>query len=176
MGDYTDFPYSLNAKNEPVVPDGVTLGSHTLYRNFRDRDAEFALARTGTSVTDMCGAICPGYDDDDVDDAEALMIRYLASRNFAVQIQLEANKACVVYGIDFDDPTFAAAWDTKDGVPFTGVWSFEVPLYLIDADYAPYTDAERPTGNIMWIDVAEELPWLRSLERAGFVRLSIPDM
>jgi hypothetical protein len=58
-------------------------------------------------------------------------------------------------------------------VPLTEVseWTFEVPLVLVDTDYAPFTERARPDGRIIWIDPSDEARYLDSLERVGRVRV-----
>ena len=47
-------------------------------------------------------------------------------------------------------------------VPLTEVseWTFEVPLVLVDTDYAPFTERARPDGRIIWIDPSDEARYL----------------
>jgi len=52
-------------------------------------------------------------------------------------------------------------------------WGHKMPLFLISTDYAPYTKAPAPTGNIQWIDPATELTLLLSLQALGDLELLI---
>ena len=48
-------------------------------------------------------------------------------------------------------------------------WEFDLRLVLLASDYAPHTDLEPPTGNILFIDDSSDLSLLASLNRAGVV-------
>lgn len=69
---------------------------------------------------------------------------------------------------------------TEKTEAFTGVpaadgelnlaWEHEVPLVLIDTDYAPYTARTRPTGRTVWLNPSTEVEYLASLAELGFIR------
>lgn len=42
-----------------------------------------------------------------------------------------------------------------------------VPLVLVTTSYVPHTDTAPVTGNVLWIDPADEVAYLRSLRDAG---------
>lgn len=66
-------------------------------------------------------------------------------------------------------------------IPFEGVtgpdgsvsvnWEHEVPLVLIDTDYAPFTERPTPTGSVVLLRPSSELEYLRSLSDAGMIQL-----
>ena len=62
------------------------------------------------------------------------------------------------------DEPLELAVDGEDG---QAPWLAAVPLVLVTTSYAPHTDTAPVTGNVLWIDPADEVAYLRSLRDAG---------
>ena len=65
------------------------------------------------------------------------------------------------------------------------VWRSDVPLVLVTTSYAPFTDVPRPMSvegdyefvkNIIWLDPSDELRFLQSLSRIGFITFGTPQV
>lgn len=63
------------------------------------------------------------------------------------------------------------------------IWGNKHPLVLVTTNYAPFTDVARPMStegdyefvkNIIWIDPSEELRFLQSLSRIGYITFGEP--
>lgn len=134
--------------------------------------------------SELVGALIDGYDDlADTPDgvAEATWARYRQAVAVAADVQASILMDATDSG-DFDPEQLAAtpegeailnALMVERTVPLTELagWAFEVPIVLIDTDYAPFTEAARPDGRIIWIDPSDESRYLASLERVKRVRV-----
>lgn len=60
-------------------------------------------------------------------------------------------------------------------VPVYGIdeWKHAVPLVLVTTDYHPYTQHSAPSGNVWWIDPADEAMFVHSLAQLGVINLLV---
>lgn len=170
---------SIDVVDIPDHPDGG-IWTHVL--SLPGEQIVFA-----DSATDAVGAVAgEEYDalgDDDADNDEALGMRYDLACAFAAVVQHVFNQQAVQGG--YFDPAnesefvLTALHQSKNdpwvdetapgGFGGGPEWTHRVPLVLVSTHYAPYTDIERPAGNILWIDPAKETDFLSSLYDAGLL-------
>ncbi|ACV79023.1 hypothetical protein [Nakamurella multipartita] len=64
--------------------------------------------------------------------------------------------------------------DSTDEGPVSFDWPADLPpLILVATDYAPYTSAPRPHGNVVLLDPHTETTYLDSLAELGLIRLFV---
>ena len=136
--------------------------------------------------SELVAALIDGYDEiaDSPDGVtEATWARYRQTMAVTADVQASILADATDKGA-FDPEQLAAtpegetiltALMVERTVPFTELveWTFEVPLVLIESDYAPFTDRARPDGRIIWIDPSDERRYLESLERVQRVRVFV---
>lgn len=176
-----DLPDDGNWPLPPGKPDGG-LWPWMLVSKMQDREG-ITYADT---VTELVGELIDGYDDlarDSSGNDQALEARYSQALTMAAGLQAMVCRRAVDAGdLDVDaepDETLTAFFQERT-VPFVGLdgdtfWNHPVPLVLLDVDYAPFTDRDRPSGNILWIEPSDEAAYLRSLDRLGLVVFRVAD-
>ena len=136
--------------------------------------------------SELVGALIDGYDEiPDTPDGvtAATWARYRQSVAVAADVQASILADATDKGA-FDPEQLAAtpegeailnALMVERTVPLTEIreWTFEVPVVLIESDYAPFTERPRPEGRIIWIDPSDEARYLDSLERVRRVRVFV---
>lgn len=163
-----------------VIPEH-TEGGEWLY-SLGHGQGEFSFA---DRAADLIAIILPDYDalaDDEDGDGEALWQRYRHVVQLAAQAQSGINASATAKG-DLDPATcgeevLTALMQDRE-LPWIGFdrpggrsdldWQFKVPLVLIATQYAPFTDASRPSGRIIWLDPSRETSYLESLAALGLV-------
>ncbi|MBP2383737.1 hypothetical protein [Brachybacterium sacelli] len=50
-------------------------------------------------------------------------------------------------------------------------WQHRVPLVLVTSLFAPYTEKDRPVGNVAWIDPGDDVAMLDSLQGLGLIEV-----
>jgi len=149
---------------------------------------------TANTLTEMIGHLIPGYTDLENDDAT--LARYTCAALTVAQIQqLAAAQATDAGTFDpehADEPTLTAIFASRTAAapPHTALtprpldlpelglplqWTCPVPLFLTSTDYAPYTDLPRPTGNVFWVDPANEHTFLTTLAAIGVIAFYVRD-
>lgn len=144
------------------------------------------------SNTELLGTYIEGYEDlgEDPDgNAEATMLRYeqavVTANLLQVSICAEATRGGTFNPATVSEGELTALF-TDCGTPFTGTedasgmttteWTLNVPLVLIDMDYAPFSDRPRPTGNVLFLRPSVETTYLESLDEVGMVVYRIADL
>jgi hypothetical protein len=79
-------------------------------------------------------------------------------------------------GLPLTDPgtaeALSAIGDQPSEPPVTLRWPENLPpLVLVATDYAPYTTAPRPHGNVLMLDPHTETTWLDSLATLGLIQM-----
>ena len=123
------------------------------------------------------GAIPEGEDGDGI----ALIARHEAALVLASRLQEMLAADAVNNGTwnaaeASEDVLTAIFTPRSEGVAFDGqVWNETVPLVLVATSFAPLTDRERITGNVLWIDPYTETTFLQTLGEANLIDLRIQD-
>ncbi len=147
-----------------------------------DHGKRRAYADTATELCNLLlGEDYAKPDDEDVVEQTCQRIIYAVN----VATILEANVVAAVAlgaipddGLDEDELEVLAA---RDQPPAIDVWRSTVPLFLVNAFYQPYAPAPRPRAEprvpvdrptIYWINVEDELEFLRSLHTVGVIQLA----
>ena len=119
------------------------------------------------SVTGLIAGLVPGYDE--LDDDDALFARYqiACAAADAVQARLAVDAGLNANEETEDDLSAIFAPRSEGGLVLDGPWANSVPLVLIRSDYAPFTGAARPEGNVKFIDPTHERILLESFDELG---------
>ncbi|APX31802.1 hypothetical protein BH708_02690 [Brachybacterium sp. P6-10-X1] len=120
-------------------------------------------------------AVIIGDDYLDESDPELLFLMRLEHAIIIATAVQESLVAAAVQNHDLDETTDENTWtallagrETAD----PGVrWEHKVPLVLVTALFAPYTDRDRPVGNIAWIDPIDDVAMLDSLQGLGIIEV-----
>lgn len=125
------------------------------------------------TATEAVASQVEGYSDIQIDDeAIALIARYEHAVTLAGGVQTDL--LLENPGIVLTDEELAILSEDKSAPLFDGEWTADVPLVLVATDYAPYVaDRMPPTGNIVWINPADETQFLISLAEVGVVTLQM---
>jgi hypothetical protein len=136
----------------------------------------FALVRGETttfsdSMSDLVGAIIPGYGAGLGDD-EALIARWQCAAATATEVQQLLAAASDLNPADESEDVLTAIFaDRANPLPGgslpDGTWNREPSLVLLATDYAPFTAAPAPNGNVLFVDSSTERAFLRSLTALG---------
>ncbi len=122
------------------------------------------------SLSDLVGAIIPGYSSS-IDDEAALLARWQCAARTATDLQQlfatgegldPAGESEEVLTVLFTDRALVAPMGLVGPV-----WSHRVPLVVLATDYEPFTNVPRPSGNVRFIDSSTERAFLRSLADLG---------
>lgn len=152
--DGTQYPFALN------FPESAT---------FADTRTELVA-----TLLDGYGDIPEGGEGDD----RALISRHEGSLIIASRLQEVFAAEAVNQGrwdqTQASEEVLTAIFTPRsEGPAFTGDWSEKVPLVMVATDFAPLTERERITGNVVWIDPFTETTFLQSLHEAGAIELLI---
>lgn len=148
------------------------------------------------TATELCSILIPGYLD--IPDDE--VVKHTTARIlYAVKMQVRAQAAI---NMDFDlsvatDTERAILTGTRDTPPEVGErWECPIPLVLVEAFYAPFTDRPvpqaaprdagaavraarpdlpNPENNILWLGFADELDFLEGLTTLGVITVAVND-
>lgn len=121
----------------------------------------------------LAAVIGPEYLDED--DPELLFLMRLEHAIVIATAVQESIVAAAVEAGDLDETTDEDTWtqllaerETAD----PGVrWQHNVPLVLVTALFAPYTDRDRPLGNVAWVDPIDDVAMLDSLQGLGIIEV-----
>lgn len=156
----------------PTRPDG------TYYRYEMVTDSGWARYYDDTPEA-LLTFIIPGYDTWSPEQQARARIQHAVDLQVRLQAQLNAffhdthrteNENVILFGPRHQQPTVTE-------------WSCAVPLVLVDAFYAPYTNTPAPTSpiqdvtvppNLWWLRPAQsDLEYLRSLHEASLIDLNV---
>lgn len=134
------------------------------------------------SYTDILEEVIDGYEeipDDNEGDKQALVMRVEHAVVVASTVQAMMLHDAVTEGA-FDiaaaDEDVIATLLTDRTQPIREIesWDHAVPLVLLTLDYEPYNVLHAPpSGNIVWIDPADEADYVRSLASLGVIQLFV---
>lgn len=130
------------------------------------------------TLTDLIGAVLPGYGT--LSDDDALTARWQCAAATATQVQqLLAAGADLDPAAESEDTLTAIFTDRAlplpvGLVPATG-WNHPVRLVLLATDFAPFTDTLPPQGNVELFDPSTERSFLRSLASLGLAQFYTHD-
>ena len=111
----------------------------------------------------------------DEDDPELLFLVRLEQAVIIATAVQESIVAAAVDAGDLDETTHEDVWATllterENSHP--GVrWEHKVPLVLVTSLFAPYTERDRPVGNIAWVDPIDDVAMLDSLQGLGVIEI-----
>jgi len=121
----------------------------------------------------LAAVIGPEYLDEQ--DPEVLLLMRLEHAIIIATVVQESIVAAAVEAGDLDESTDEDTWTTllaEREVADPGVrWQHTVPLVLVTALFAPYTDRDQPIGNIAWIDPIDDVAMLDSLQGLGVIEV-----
>lgn len=120
--------------------------------------------------TELVARLLPGYMD--LSDDDAFLARHEAALMLASTLQEDIAAKKVVdrewdHKAAGEDVLTAVFTPRVEGPAFEGEWTEPVPLVQVTTQFAPYTALPPVTGNIIWIDPADEKVFLESLAAAG---------
>lgn len=184
MSDHLSVIPNTRAGEHPPAHPLKSDNSLYEYRMYFNGFSKIAFS---DSFAGLCEAVLPGYANLSEDDKLQARLSALLD----LQPQLRANLLIDgvhgkkeiqewEYDILFSDNRAPHGWG-GDGEESVDFWSSPVPLVLLDADYAPYTDVLPPVSkiadvenppNILWLRGTTEEQFINSLDRAGVVAVS----
>ncbi|GAA3942982.1 hypothetical protein [Pseudoclavibacter caeni] len=140
--------------------------STAAHRPFELRLADGSEIRADT-IAELIGGIIEGYEDAG-DDTDALEARVSYAEDHASTMQgitlLELASDGAQEGLSEDDRLFLL---TPKDQPVGGHYDGPVDLVLTTTHYEPFTDDERPTGRIVWLDPETETSFVNTLAAAS---------
>lgn len=155
----------------PTNEDGQT------YRYFLARPGGYDTVFADT-VEDVLDALIPGYEQmtDEIDRAEARVL--LAEAAAAIQ-QAQALSAIDPDTISDEDWSVLAAPRLGPNAPHPTLWASDIPLFVVETAYTPYTSVPRPASihdgtqadNLWWVRPTEPEDFVLSLHEIGYIRL-----
>lgn len=108
-------------------------------------------------------------------DPEVLFLMRLEQAIIIATAVQESIVAAAVDAGDLDETTDEDTWTTllaEREIAHPGVrWQHKVPLVLVTALFAPYTDRDQPIGNIAWVDPIDDVSMLDSLQGLGIIEV-----
>ena len=124
--------------------------------------------------------LIPGYDNLDEEGRLAARIRHAVD----LQVRLQARLNVFFSETDRTDAENQILMAPRTTPPVVTDWTCDIPLVLVDAFYAPYSDLPRPDApqprsdddlpTLWWLRPAEdELEYLRSLDDSSLIDLNI---
>lgn len=170
-------PVPESGAEMPTKPDG-TSWSHAMVFS-RDGDLQMALADTAGELLSLLIFDYPSEDStvEDLVELDAARIDY--GIRLAQGVQESWLASAVTEGqLDLGgvDPVAVDAWfRAKDTGADVGEWTEDVPLICLDMAYAPFTDVPAPTGNVVWVEVRDEVSLLNSMSQLGLIGWFTPE-
>lgn len=156
----------------PTRPDG------SLYRYEMVTDSGWNRYYDDTP-TGLLNFLLPGYEHQTPQQQTQTRIRHAVD----LQVRLQAQLNAFFHSTHRTDDEHAVLFGPRHTQPAINEWSCAVPLVLVDAFYAPYTDLARPHSpiadvtvppNLWWLRPAQsDLEYLRSLHETSLIDLNI---
>jgi hypothetical protein len=153
----------------PTRPDGTLYRFELIYDGGRWRGY-------ADTTDELAAAIIPGYPDLDPARQSEARLAYAVRTQVVLQAQLNVD-----IGLDgCREEEKELLLGDRSVPPAPDVWTAPVPLVLVTSFYAPAGDLAAPVGaggppNLVWIDPTSADTLIRSLSRAGAVRLNQAD-
>lgn len=156
--DGAPYPFVISFDSEGVFTD--TLAGSTVFADTR---------------TELVAHFLPSYGDipeGEDGDNTAFMTRHEAALVLASALQEHVAAHAVNTGAwnhaeASEDVLTAVFTPRAEGPEFAGEWTEPVALLQVTTQFAPYTDREPVTGNVVWIDPTDEKTFLETLSAAG---------
>lgn len=108
-------------------------------------------------------------------DTELLFLMRLEQAILIATVVQESIVATAVQHHDLDETTDEDVWTAllaeRETVGPEVRWEHTVPLVLVTSLFAPYSERDRPIGNIAWVDPTEDVAMLDSLQGLGVIEL-----
>ncbi|KAB1661653.1 hypothetical protein F8O07_07030 [Pseudoclavibacter sp. CFCC 13796] len=125
----------------------------------------------GESPSDLISGLIPGYEALTDDEALEARVDHMEEHADTLQAMLLIGLAADQPGdgdpadpLDKDDRLFLT---TPKDQAVTGEYHGPIDLILTTTQYQPYTDDERPTGRIVWLDPETETSFLTTLAESS---------
>ncbi|UQN30531.1 hypothetical protein [Brachybacterium kimchii] len=143
------------------------------------RDGQFSIRIGSREVSadrnDELLAAVIGEEYLEEDDRELLFLMRLEQAILIATAVQESIVAGAVQREDLDSTTDEDTWSTllagRESADPGPRWDSPVPLVLVSSLFSPFTGRERPTGNIAWIDPADDVSMLDSLQGLGLIEI-----
>lgn len=142
------------------------------------------LVAWADSATELCDLLIEGYleiPEEDLEEQAAQRALYAVG----AQVRLQAAILAAADPARATEAERAVLSGSRDVPPEVEVWESPIPLVLVDAFYAPFTDRRRPLSrprgdgapgsNLIWLEFADELSFLMSLSAAGEIQMATAD-
>lgn len=161
----------------PTNPDGSSWNHAMLFS--QEDEMRLAMADTAGELLALLIDDYPAQDAtvDDLVEIDAARIDY--GIRLAQGVQESWLASAVTEGIldlGRTDPRDVDAWfRSKAAGVDVGEWTQEVPLVCLDMSYAPFTDIPAPTGNVVWVEVRDEVALLNSMSQLGLIGWLTPE-
>ena len=159
---------------QTVSPDELETIDTEVYPFVMSAEDNIVASTTITELVAALPGIDPGYLD--LDDEAALYARY----DHAVAAAREAQDQQASDSDDFNpgkasEEVLTMLFAVPKSTPLAGLhaWNELVPLVLIATDYAPYTEQLAPSGNVKFINPADERSFLDTLMDVGLINLVV---
>lgn len=108
-------------------------------------------------------------------DREVLFLMRLEKAIVIATAVQESIIATAVQRHEMDEDTDEDTWTTllaeRETVDPGVRWKAPVPLVLVASLFAPWTERERPAGNVVWIDPTDDITMLDSLQETGLIEI-----
>lgn len=108
-------------------------------------------------------------------DPEVLFLMRLEQAILIATAVQESIVAAAVQRRDLDETTDEAVWTAllaeRETVDPGVRWEHRVPLVLVTSLFAPYSERDRPIGNIAWVDPTDDMTMLETLQGLGVIEL-----
>lgn len=108
-------------------------------------------------------------------DPEVLFLMRLEQAIVIATAVQESIVAAAVQREDLNESTDEEVWSTllaEREIVDPGVrWEHRVPLVLVTSLFAPYSERDRPIGNVAWVDPTDDVAMLESLQGLGVIEL-----
>lgn len=133
------------------------------------------------TMPDLVDGLIPGYQRMNVDEAAEARILYAGHAAAWLQARVIATLTDEeIAALDPADILTLLAPRLGPDAPQADWWRLDIPLYVVETSYQPYTDLLRPASDkdgrkdldtIVWIRPVETEDFLQSMHEAGFIRL-----
>ena len=121
----------------------------------------------------LAAVIGPEYLDEQ--DPELLFLMRLEHAILIATAVQESIVAAAVEAGDLDETTEEEVWTQllaeREVAEPAGRRQHRVPLVLVAALFAPYTDRDLPVGNVAWVDPIDDVAMLDSLQGLGIIEV-----
>lgn len=108
-------------------------------------------------------------------DPEVLFLMRLEQTIVIATAVQESIVATAVQRRDLDESTDENVWTAllaeRETVDPGVRWEHQVPLVLVTSLFAPYSERDRPIGNVAWVDPTDDVTMLDSVQGLGVIEI-----